>query len=131
MTSTTAQNHQGRIGCGGILAISFVAVVWMLITTLAVFRAIRVGWPALLQDEGVLALAPFSLGLLVLVVFKRNEIVKGGTVSCPKCDAIAKLGQYSAWQFLVAICFFPLGLLALLAGREPSKCETCSHTWQT
>ena len=33
------------------------------------------------------------------------------------------------WAIVVAICFFPLGLLALLAGRSPATCTHCGHTF--
>jgi hypothetical protein len=52
-------------------------------------------------------------------------------VSCPKCGAQATQGGFPAWEIIVAICFFPVGLLALLAGRKPTECPACQHTWQT
>jgi len=52
-------------------------------------------------------------------------------VSCPKCSTQAQQGGFPAWQILVAICFFPLGLLALLAGRKPTVCHNCGFTWQS
>ena len=51
-------------------------------------------------------------------------------ISCPKCSQLAVQGGFPAWQIFVAICFFPLGLLALLAGRNPTVCGSCNHTWQ-
>jgi len=51
-------------------------------------------------------------------------------ISCPKCSEMANRGGFKGWQIIVAICFFPLGLLALLADREPTRCPKCSHTWQ-
>jgi hypothetical protein len=51
-------------------------------------------------------------------------------VSCPKCDALADKGGFKVWQFAVSIIFFPLGLLSLLAGRKPTVCSKCGHTWQ-
>ena len=45
-------------------------------------------------------------------------------------DRIATAGRFSAWQFVIVICFFPLGLLALLAGRQPAQCPACDHRWQ-
>lgn len=50
-------------------------------------------------------------------------------VSCPQCNSTTERGGYQTWQIIVAICFFPIGLLALLAGRKPSKCNSCNHTW--
>ncbi|MCB0811035.1 MAG: DUF2367 domain-containing protein [Flavobacteriales bacterium] len=52
-------------------------------------------------------------------------------VSCPKCSQTTKRAGFPAWQIVVAICFFPLGLLALLAGRKPTICQHCGHTFQT
>jgi hypothetical protein len=51
-------------------------------------------------------------------------------VSCPKCSNPAQKGKFKTWQLFVAICFFPLGLLALLADREPSVCHKCGFMWQ-
>lgn len=51
-------------------------------------------------------------------------------ISCPKCSAIQERAGYPAWVIIVAICFFPFGLLALLAGRKPTFCAKCGHTWQ-
>ncbi len=34
-------------------------------------------------------------------------------VSCPKCNTLVQKAGYPAWVIIVAICFFPLGLLAL------------------
>jgi hypothetical protein len=51
-------------------------------------------------------------------------------VSCPKCSNPTYRAGYPAWVIIVAICFFPLGLLALLAGRKPSQCPKCGYVWQ-
>jgi hypothetical protein len=51
-------------------------------------------------------------------------------VSCPKCSSNTQQGGYPAWVIIVAICFFPLGLLALLAGKKPSVCSSCGHIFQ-
>ena len=52
-------------------------------------------------------------------------------LSCPKCGTLATRGGFKAWQIIVSICFFPIGLLALLADRQPTKCPKCGNTWQT
>ena len=52
-------------------------------------------------------------------------------VSCPKCSKGTTQGGFPAWQIIVAICFFPLGLLALLAGRNPTTCMHCHHMFQS
>jgi len=51
-------------------------------------------------------------------------------VSCPKCNTPTHTAGYPAWVILVAICFFPLGLLALLAGRKPTRCGNCGFVWE-
>ncbi len=51
-------------------------------------------------------------------------------LSCPKCGTLALRGGYPFWVILVAICLFPVGLLALLAGRKPTVCPKCGYAWQ-
>jgi hypothetical protein len=51
-------------------------------------------------------------------------------VSCPRCKALTHKGGYKTWQIIVAICFFPLGLIALDADGKTSTCHKCGHTWQ-
>jgi hypothetical protein len=53
-----------------------------------------------------------------------------GMVSCPSCSKGTSQGGFPSWAIIVAICFFPLGMLALLAGRNPTNCQHCGHTWQ-
>ena len=50
-------------------------------------------------------------------------------VSCPKCSTLVGRAGFPAWTIIVAICFFPLGLLALLAGRKPTTCGNCGFSW--
>lgn len=50
-------------------------------------------------------------------------------ITCPKCGELTPERGYSGWQIVIAILFFPIGLLALLADKEPTKCEHCSHSW--
>jgi len=50
-------------------------------------------------------------------------------ITCPKCDKLTTKGGYHTWQIIVAICLFPLGLLALVADKQPTKCTSCEHTW--
>jgi len=52
-------------------------------------------------------------------------------ISCPKCSQQTPQSGFPVWEIVVAICFFPLGLLALLAGRKPTSCSHCGHTWQS
>jgi Uncharacterized conserved protein (DUF2367) len=52
------------------------------------------------------------------------------TVSCPKCSMMVQMSGYPVWVILVAICFFPVGLLALLVGRKPTRCGNCGFVWE-
>jgi hypothetical protein len=52
-------------------------------------------------------------------------------VTCPKCNSLAKRGGFPVWVILVAIFFFPIGLLALLVGRKPTSCPGCGFAWQS
>jgi hypothetical protein len=45
-------------------------------------------------------------------------------VTCPKCNTLTPQGGFPAWAIIVSICFFPVGLLALLAGRKPTICPS-------
>jgi hypothetical protein len=51
-------------------------------------------------------------------------------VSCPECHTMTQQGGFPTWTIVVSICLFPVGLLALLAGREPTVCPKCKFTWQ-
>lgn len=51
-------------------------------------------------------------------------------LSCPKCEMVVLRGGYTVWQWLVAILFFPFGLLVLALGREPTRCPYCKFIWQ-
>lgn len=51
-------------------------------------------------------------------------------ITCPKCGALTDRAGFPAWAIIVSICFFPLGLLALLTGRKPTTCGKCGTTWQ-
>lgn len=50
-------------------------------------------------------------------------------INCPKCGGLAKRGGFAVWQILVSIFFFPIGLVSLVAGRQPNRCNNCGHTW--
>ena len=51
-------------------------------------------------------------------------------LSCPNCSGLTRRGTFKTWQIIVAICFFPIGLLALLVDRKPTVCQNCGHSWQ-
>lgn len=52
-------------------------------------------------------------------------------VNCPKCGTSTKKAGYPTWVIIVAICFFPLGLLALLADRKPTICSSCGNSFSS
>lgn len=51
-------------------------------------------------------------------------------LSCPKCGELTNRGGFKPWQIIVSICFFPIGLLALMADRNPTQCGKCQNSWQ-
>jgi hypothetical protein len=51
-------------------------------------------------------------------------------ITCPKCNQVTVRAGFPVWEIVVSICFFPIGLLALLAGRNPTTCTHCGNTWQ-
>ena len=53
-----------------------------------------------------------------------------GVLTCPECKKTTQKGGYHTWQIIVSICFFPLGLLSLLADKKPTVCNSCGNTWQ-
>lgn len=50
-------------------------------------------------------------------------------ISCPKCNSLTHRAGFPVWAIIVSICLFPVGLLALLAGRRPTTCGHCGFTW--
>jgi hypothetical protein len=46
-------------------------------------------------------------------------------ITCPKCGSLTSQAGFPAW-----VIFFPVGLLALLAGRKPTQCGNCGTVWQ-
>ena len=50
-------------------------------------------------------------------------------LSCPKCQTPAVRGTFGFLPFLIAVLLFPIGLLALLAGRNPTTCPSCGFSW--
>jgi hypothetical protein len=47
---------------------------------------------------------------------------------CPKCSTLTKEGGFRGWQILLSILIFPIGLVFLLAGKQPSTCLGCGTT---
>jgi hypothetical protein len=87
------------------------------------------------------AMAPVSLvvafwclwqGIKEYRKVKAEEEKEGtyrGTISCPFCGSQTKRGGFALWQYLMSIFFFPLGMLSLLAGRQPSLCKSCQKSF--
>ena len=48
-------------------------------------------------------------------------------ITCPQCKITTMRAGFPVWAIIVAIVFFPIGLLALLAGRKPTKCHSCGN----
>ena len=70
-----------------------------------------------------------DLNKTTILKLKHLKIKVMSNLSCPKCGELTKRGGYKAWQIIVAVCLFPIGLLALLADRNPTTCQKCGHTW--
>lgn len=51
-------------------------------------------------------------------------------LTCPKCEMTVFRGGYAVWQWIVAVLFFPFGLLAMAVGRKPTHCPYCHYMWQ-
>lgn len=45
---------------------------------------------------------------------------------CPRCGS-EMTEKFSAWQIVVSILLFPIGLISLAAGKK-KKCSRCGHT---
>ena len=52
------------------------------------------------------------------------------SITCTKCGSLTDRAGFPTWAIIVSICLFPIGLLALLAGRKPTTCGKCGMTWQ-
>jgi DNA-directed RNA polymerase subunit RPC12/RpoP len=64
-------------------------------------------------------------------ISNANSVPAKNYVSCPHCGANVKKETFEVWQYIVAICLFPIGLLALLAGRKPATCYKCNTVFKT
>jgi hypothetical protein len=58
------------------------------------------------------------------------EVIGGGGNLSTFPESRCNRAGYPAWVIIVAICFFPVGLLALLAERKPTTCSNCPNVWQ-
>lgn len=82
--------------------------------------------------SGSVCVIEYRVGLPVshpdVVLLRRKRMPQ---VTCSKCHTLTPQGSFPTWAIVVSICFFPVGLLALLAGRNPAKCPSCGFTWQS
>jgi len=81
------------------------------------------------NDEGRLYLISFVAISLLVWLHELWGRSKGIELSCPKCDTLTRRGGRPAWQIIVSVLLFPIGLLALLAARNPTVCEKCGYRW--
>lgn len=44
---------------------------------------------------------------------------------CPHCGSWVEQARYPTWTIVVAVCFFPLGLLAPILCKQPTVCTRC------
>lgn len=87
----------------------------------------------------------FPFGLVALLVGRKpTKCVRCGftwntsmqvdvprrLLTCPQCNTSQKRSGYPAWAIVVSVCLFPLGLIALMVGRKPTKCMQCGLTWK-
>ncbi len=57
--------------------------------------------------------------------FHNLNICIMAIVNYPACNNLTKSVGYPTWVIIVAICFSPLGLLALLTNRNPTTSYSC------
>jgi hypothetical protein len=53
-----------------------------------------------------------------------------GNVYYRKCNQLTPAGGYKAWQIIVAVCFFPIGLIALDLDKKVTICKHCGYRFQ-
>jgi len=92
MVSTNDISNPRKLGCSTLAALGFVGLVWMLITLAGLSRAVSVGWPACMGDEGVLAMLGLSLGMLVIVVVVFTLLITVIQLRRRLPEALARLG---------------------------------------
>jgi hypothetical protein len=76
--SASRESKPEKLRFKTLAALSFVALVWVLITLAGLSKARAVGWPACLTDQAVLALMPISLAILAGVVVYYCELMGVG-----------------------------------------------------
>ena len=67
---------------------------------------------------------------VVLLGKSYGEFFMAKKIPCPVCQTMTKPGGFTPIALFFAICFFPLGLIALLlARRKPRVCPACGYQW--
>jgi len=65
----------------------------------------------------------------VTIQYQTQAPVRFPQGSCTNCGGYPKKIGIKAWQILVSIFFFPIGLLALLVNNG-YKCSKCGFEWK-
>ncbi len=81
------------------------------------------------EERTLMGFGSFGAICLLMLLHELWGRSKGVELSCPKCDALTRRGGRPAWQIIVSVLLFPIGLLALLAARNPTVCEKCGYRW--
>ena len=69
-------------------------------------------------------IAPIVIAMLYALYRRRPVVI------CPLCRQPTEPPQFPSWVIWVCILFFPLGLLALLVGKNPATCQKCGRTFR-
>lgn len=109
---------------------SFEPPGWLLVLLLAS----PLLWPgfrgALKNDTEGMMIGFGGYGAISLLVLMHELWGRSGIdLSCPKCETLTRRGGRPAWQIIVSVLLFPIGLLALLAARNPTVCDKCGYRW--
>jgi len=86
-------------------------------------EGLREWWERRSETTEILCVGGAAWMFIIFLVFLG--LTRTVVVSCPKCDSVTRRGGYAAWQILASILLFPIGLVALAGGRQPTKCILC------
>jgi hypothetical protein len=53
-----------------------------------------------------------------------------GLTRCPRCREWVDEANPPTWTIVVAVCFFPLGLIAPFAIKQPTVCSRCGYRFE-
>jgi len=57
----------------------------------------------------------------------KNKLANMPEFFCPKCNISVDKTSFAPWQILLAIFFFPIGLITLLLGKIRKYCSRCGY----